>query len=130
MFYLPSLLLCICALALFFLFPTNEHIQIKSQASSSVPIQEILKIPNVMLYANSYFFCKSINYFMFFWLPYFFHYNQGFSQDTAAYISVSYDIGQIIGPIILGILSDRLQRRNALICIFMAISIVAILVLK
>jgi len=131
MFWLPSLMLTFFAVILFLFFPKNDYTPIigdKKQEQMSA--WEVLQIPGVIRFSIANIFVKTVTYFNFFWLPYYFHFSQGFTRDEAAFISVLFDIGQMAGPIVLGLASDHSGKTNTAIVISMFLSAIPIIMLK
>jgi sugar phosphate permease len=70
----------------------------------------VLKNPVLWFYAASYFFIKFIRYALLFWLPYYLAKQLGYAEDDAAYASTAFEIGGIVGVIVIGTISDRIRR--------------------
>ncbi|HEY6557344.1 MAG TPA: MFS transporter [Polyangiaceae bacterium] len=70
----------------------------------------VLRNPVLWLYATSYFFIKFIRYALLFWLPYYLTKRLGYAEDDAAYASTAFEVGGIVGVIVIGTLSDRVAR--------------------
>merc|ERR1719192_2088166 len=66
----------------------------------SLGLLEAWAIPNVALFAFAYALLKSINYVMFFWLPSYLNQFMDFSAKQSDFVSMLYDVGQIIGGFI------------------------------
>ena len=90
---------------------------------NSEPVEEMepisfadaFSIPAVSMYAFAFGFFKLVNYCLFFWLPFFL--SQSFDTGTANMISTLYDVGMMPGGIIVGLVSDSLGGRRALVCV-------------
>ena len=99
------------------------------QNESSIGFIEAVLIPGVIPYSISYLCLKMANYAMFFWLPFYLShtiYNgKADSSGKANDLSTLYDIGQILGGIVGGYLSDRLNARSPVI-VFMLIPSIGI----
>ena len=87
-----------------------------------------LCLPNVLTYALCYACLKSVNYTMFFWLPYFL--DGVFSEDTSDNLSILYNVGQILGGWICGWISDYLHRRSPPVFAFLLMAIPPIFLLR
>jgi OPA family glycerol-3-phosphate transporter-like MFS transporter 3 len=73
-----------------------------------------LRIPGVMSYSLSYAFLKGTNYAFFFWLPTYLYSAEGMSGARADLFSMLYDVGQILGGFVAGLLTDRMSDRGPL----------------
>lgn len=111
-FFGPALwLVAVGLLALLLLRPGPGMMQAAQSGDPSlVPPARILRSPLLWCYGASYFFIKFIRYALLFWLPYYLATRQGYATDTAAYVSTAFEVGGIVGVIVLGTLSDRLRR--------------------
>jgi MFS transporter, OPA family, solute carrier family 37 (glycerol-3-phosphate transporter), member 3 len=107
----------------------DENDGINEHGESSIGFIEALRIPGVIRYSISYLCLKMANYAMFFWLPFYLShtiYNGKMdSSGKANDLSTLYDIGQIIGGIAGGYVSDRLNARSPVI-VFMLIPSIGI----
>jgi len=78
------------------------------------------QIPMVAQYAIAFGFFKLCNYAFFFWLPYFL--SNTFDAATANIIAAAYSFGMMPGGIIVGVVSDMLGGRRAVVIgVFMVI---------
>jgi sugar phosphate permease len=59
-------------------------------------------------YGASYFFIKFIRYALLFWLPYYLSTTLSYAADVAANVASAFEIGGVVGVIVIGTLSDRL----------------------
>lgn len=82
---------------------------------------EILAIPKVKGVACAYFFLKFLRYALLMWLPYYYQDALRYSPGLAGYMSVSFEIGGVIGTPFIGFVSDRLLggRRDVTATLFM-----------
>jgi sugar phosphate permease len=62
----------------------------------------------VWWYGASYFFIKLIRYSLLFWLPFYLETVLRYGSAQAGYFSTSFEIGGVLGTIVLGAVSDRL----------------------
>lgn len=85
-------------------------------------------LPGVIAYSLSYACLKFVNYSFFFWLPYYLQNAYGWKEALADRLSVWYDVGGIIGGILIGYLSDRLESRAPVVGIMLLLSPVVLLV--
>ncbi|OQR96342.1 sugar phosphate exchanger [Achlya hypogyna] len=69
-------------------------------------------IPGVLPYALAYACIKSVSYSLFFWVPYYL--SVAFSMETsrANFYSILYDFGAIIGAVLGGFITDRMEVRS------------------
>eukprot|EP01083_Nonionella_stella_P037488 102206_1 len=109
------------------------HDESASVESISVPTPNVkfvdaLCLPNVVTYALCYAFLKSVNYTMFFWLPYFL--DGVFSETVSDNISIVYNIGQIFGGWACGWIGDYLHRRAPPVFLFLLIAVPPVFLLR
>ncbi|MFS8067237.1 MAG: MFS transporter [Byssovorax sp.] len=72
--------------------------------------RRVLRSFTVWCYGASYFCIKLIRYSLLFWLPYYLEKVLHYARDEAGYFSTSFEIGGIVGTIVIGLLSDRLKH--------------------
>jgi len=72
--------------------------------------REVFRNPTLWSYGSAYFFIKLIRYSVLFWLPYYLHTALGLSETAAGYLSISFEVGGVIGAITIGLVSDRLRH--------------------
>ncbi|EQC39891.1 hypothetical protein SDRG_02548 [Saprolegnia diclina VS20] len=78
------------------------------------------RIPGVIPYALSYACVKSVNYALFFWLPFYLTVSLKMEDSTADYFSMLYDAGQILGGFLGGYVTDRMGMRTPTIVAMLA----------
>jgi sugar phosphate permease len=90
--------------------------------------RRVLRSFTVWCYGASYFCIKLIRYSLLFWLPYYLEKVLHYARDDAAYFSSSFEIGGVVGTIVLGLLSDRLKHiprsviaATSLVCLAVAL---------
>eukprot|EP01084_Bolivina_argentea_P276546 471887_1 len=88
---------------------------------------EILKLKNVIVYSLCFACIKSVNYSMFFWLPYF--ETNYFNAVRGDVLLITYNLAQIGGGWICGYASDRFYKRTPVLMAFLIASIVPIVLL-
>ncbi|ETO06497.1 hypothetical protein RFI_30895 [Reticulomyxa filosa] len=88
----------------------------KERTRTQISFWEAIRIPNVIMYAVCYSCLKSVNYAMFFWLPYYL--GNSFGDSTANQLSMLYNVGQIFGSWICGWISDSMHKRSPAIFSF------------
>jgi len=101
-----------------------------SEDGEAVGFCRALRIPGVVPYALAYACLKSTNYALFFWLPLYLVDSQGMSSSRADYVSMLYDVGQIIGAGVAGYASDRLGARAPITCGMMVVATVMLAFLE
>ncbi|XP_074291161.1 putative glycerol-3-phosphate transporter 1 [Silene latifolia] len=73
------------------------------------------KIPGVANYALCLFFAKLVAYTFLYWLPFYISYTEiggeYLSSETAGNLSTFFDIGGVVGGILAGFFSDKLNAR-------------------
>jgi len=86
----------------------------------AISFVDAFRIPMVAQYAIAFGFFKLCNYAFFFWLPYFL--SRTFDDVTANMIASAYSFGMMPGGIIVGLVSDALGGRRAVVIgVFMII---------
>jgi sugar phosphate permease len=83
----------------------------------------ILRSPVLWSLGTAYFWVKLIRYSILFWLPYYLNVVLHYSKAQAGYQSVSFEVGGILGAIVVGFLSDRYfpGRRRTIAAIMLAL---------
>mmetsp|Transcript_36578 Transcript_36578/g.32797 ORF Transcript_36578/g.32797 Transcript_36578/m.32797 type:complete len:148 (-) Transcript_36578:330-773(-) len=89
----------------------DKHDPEEGNADNGITFKEALKLKGTIICAISYACIKGSTYGLLFWLPNYLQTVIGFGSETA-YISASYEFGQLCGSIILGIWSDKLGKRS------------------
>jgi sugar phosphate permease len=69
--------------------------------------REVFRNPTLWSYGAAYFFIKLIRYSVLFWLPYYLHTALGLNETDAGYLSISFEVGGVIGAVSIGFLSDK-----------------------
>lgn len=89
----------------------------------------ILRSPVLWSLGAAYFWLKLIRYSILFWLPYYLNVVLHYTKGQAGYQSVSFEVGGIIGSIVVGALSDKYfpGRRRTISAIMVAFLAVALL---
>ncbi|POM71664.1 Sugar phosphate exchanger [Phytophthora palmivora] len=72
-------------------------------------------IPGVLPYSMSYACLKSVNYALFFWIPFYLTVSLHMENSQAGSFSMLYDAGQIFGGFVGGIVSDRMGVRSPVV---------------
>jgi sugar phosphate permease len=91
--------------------------------------RSLFRNPTLWSLGSAYFFLKLIRYSILFWLPFYLNKVLGYSTAAAGYQSMSFEVGGIIGAIVVGTISDRYfpgRRRliASVMCAMLALSLV------
>ncbi|KAI9982363.1 hypothetical protein PInf_008300 [Phytophthora infestans] len=84
------------------------------------------RIPGVLPYALSYACLKSVNYALFFWLPFYLTVSLHMDNSQAGSFSMLYDAGQIFGGFVGGIVSDRMGVRSPVVVTMLLLSCITL----
>ena len=107
--------------------PLIESREVRDQAVGFI---EAWKIPGVAPFAFCLFFCKLVAYTFLYWLPYYISHTaidgKYMSNSTAGSLSTLFDVGGVLGGILAGHISDRLDARAITAATFMYCSIPAL----
>ncbi|XWS60095.1 hypothetical protein CRYUN_Cryun07bG0005000 [Craigia yunnanensis] len=91
---------------------------------------EAWKIPGVAPFAFCLFFAKLVAYTFLYWLPYYISHTaiegKYLSDETAGNLSTFFDVGGVLGGILAGHISDRLDARAITAATFMYCAIPAL----
>lgn len=89
-----------------------EH---ETDNEQAIGFMEAWKIPGVATYALCLFFAKLVAYTFLYWLPFYISYTEiggeYLSSETAGNLSTFFDVGGVIGGILAGFVSDKLDAR-------------------
>ncbi|GLE01732.1 hypothetical protein PINS_up010566 [Pythium insidiosum] len=83
-------------------------------------------IPGVIPYSLSYACLKSVNYALFFWLPFYLTVSLRMESSKADLYSMLYDVGQILGGFAGGYVSDKMGVRSPVVVAMLLLSWLAI----
>ncbi|KAG1690859.1 hypothetical protein DVH05_027461 [Phytophthora capsici] len=83
-------------------------------------------IPGVLPYSLSYACLKSVNYALFFWIPFYLTVSLHMDNSQAGSFSMLYDAGQIFGGFVGGILSDRMGVRSPVVVTMLLLSCITL----
>ena len=72
--------------------------------------REVFRNPTLWSYGAAYFFIKLIRYSVLFWLPYYLHTALGLTESAAGYLSISFEVGGVVGAVSIGVLSDKVTH--------------------
>ena len=112
-FFAPALCIAAVGLIVFFMLRPGPYAvavmpQTGGLAARAGIDREVIRNPTLWCYGAAYFFIKLIRYSVLFWLPYYLHTALGLSETDAGYLSISFEVGGVIGAIAIGFISDRL----------------------
>jgi sugar phosphate permease len=85
--------------------PSEEMRALRSEA-----VRTALRSKLLYSYGVCYFAIKLIRYSLLFWLPYYLADQLAYAPDRAGYVSVAFEVGGIVGVVVLGLVTDRFQR--------------------
>ena len=111
----------------FILNSNNKNVAANATANGSqdknepITFFEALHIPYVITYAACYACLKSVNYAMFFWLPFYLHNALHEHKGLADDFSMVYNGGQIFGGWLCGWISDIINSRSPPVFIFLVL---------
>ena len=77
--------------------------------AKNVTFLAALLLPGVLEYSFTLFFTKLVAYTFLFWLPYYLE-STGYQSSVAGYLSTTFDVGGIVGGVVVGYLSDKTGR--------------------
>ncbi|KAE8693155.1 putative glycerol-3-phosphate transporter 4 [Hibiscus syriacus] len=148
-FVVPGLLIAFIGLSVFLLLPVSpesvgaerDEDLVDSPRKSEEEVTELLlgsdaeikgkavgfieawKIPGVAPFALCLFFAKLVAYTFLYWLPYYISHTaiegKYLSSETAGNLSTIFDVGGVLGGILAGHISDRLDARAITAATFM-----------
>lgn len=116
-FLAPSVWLAGIAALVLFLLP-DAGPQTAAEPVAAVDAREavradrarVLGSVTVWSYGAAYFCVKLIRYSLLFWLPYYLHTALGYAEGESGYLSISFEVGGIVGSVAFGLFSDRVVR--------------------
>ncbi len=73
----------------------------------AAPFREMMRIKRLWALGAAYFGLKLIRYTLLFWLPYYLEKSLGYDQETAGYASTSFEVGGVLGVVLVGWMSNR-----------------------
>lgn len=102
----------------------------KDEDKSAVGFIEAWKIPGVAPFALCLFFAKLVAYTFLYWLPFYISHTaiagEYLSNEAAGNLSTLFDVGGVVGGILAGHISDRLDARAITAASFMYCAIPAL----
>jgi sugar phosphate permease len=111
-FFIPGLLIAIVGIIILFTLPekpTEIAAKTAADTSNAAPIDRwaIYRNPVIWSLGASYFCIKLIRYSILFWFPYYMTKVLGYEKSTAGYHSISFEVGGVLGSIVVGWISDK-----------------------
>lgn len=104
--------------------------KINSEKESAVGFLQAWKIPGVAPFAFCLFFAKLVAYTFLYWLPFYISHTaidgEYLSDEAAGNLSTLFDVGGVVGGILAGHISDRLNARAITAASFMYCAIPAL----
>lgn len=93
--------------------PNYESIRGASfKESKGISFKSAWKIPGVLQYSLSYFCIKFSSYGLMLWLPMYLQKVNGYTDYETAYAAVSLDVGNVLGGVLIGYLTDLTYSRR------------------
>jgi OPA family glycerol-3-phosphate transporter-like MFS transporter 1/2 len=91
-----------------------------SGEKEAISFCQAMRIPGVIEFSLSLFFCKLVSYTFLYWLPMYIKSSTTLGAQNSAYLSTPFDVGGILGAILAGVYADR-TGASGLTCIVMII---------
>lgn len=91
--------------------PSTHHQGISS-SKTRIDYAQMLKNPFLWALSFSYFGLKLIRYSLLFWLPFYLHNTLHLDKALSGYLSISFEVGGVIGSILIGSIADRYFPEN------------------
>ncbi|KAK3141844.1 hypothetical protein QOZ80_4BG0338980 [Eleusine coracana subsp. coracana] len=135
-FTIPGIMIALVGLSVFLLLPVSpdvigieEDLHDSEKNNMDTPLLErrsdvkekavgffeAWRIPGVAPFALCLFFCKLVAYTFLYWLPFYISHTaiggQYLSDSSAGVLSTLFDVGGVVGGILAGHISDRLDAR-------------------
>lgn len=121
-FFGPALILALVGGSILWLLPTQapEGLAKTPDPGAAPEVAEerelvrrsqraLLESPILWSFGISYFFIKFIRYTILFWLPFYLATRLAYAPDVAANVSSAFEVGGIVGVLVIGTLSDRVR---------------------
>ncbi|PIN22397.1 Permease of the major facilitator superfamily [Handroanthus impetiginosus] len=109
---------------------TESLLRTKSNDRDAVRFLEALRIPGVLPFALCLFFAKLVAYTFLYWLPFYISHTaiegRYLSNEESGNLSTLFDVGGVVGGILAGHISDRLDARAITAASFMYCAIPAL----
>jgi sugar phosphate permease len=89
----------------------------------------VLAMPLVWNLGAAYFFLKLIRYSLLFWLPFYLVRQLHYAEGSAGYMSISFEVGGVLGAVTAGAVSDRFVGRRGPVLVVMSLGLAGALAL-
>eukprot|EP00043_Microstomoeca_roanoka_P016281 m.165625 g.165625 ORF g.165625 m.165625 type:complete len:774 (+) comp16427_c2_seq2:174-2495(+) len=87
------------------------------QRSHELTLLQVLKLPYLQALGVTYFAVNMIRYAIHMWLPFYFQSQHEYNRLEAGYMSSVFDVGALMGSLLIGLVGDRLLGgRKILTC--------------
>lgn len=94
-------------------------IELSRSSQKAIGFLRAFSIPGVSLYALAYACLKVVSYAFFFWLPTYLSQGLEWEDKRSDELSNFYDVGGIIGSIVVGFATDLIGVRSPLVCLLL-----------
>ncbi len=94
--------------------PTATPAAVLAPAERPPSLLELLRLPVLWALGGSYFGLKMIRYSLLFWLPFYLKQHLHYSEGNAGYLSMPFELGGVVGSVVVGWISDRYFRTRRL----------------
>lgn len=105
-----------------------------TDSSDAIGFLDAWRLPGVASFALCLFFSKLVAYTFLYWLPFYIRHTAvagvHFSHKTAGMLSTIYDIGGVLGGIMAGYISDRIEARAITSILFFTSSILSLILYR
>jgi sugar phosphate permease len=135
-FAAPAAWLAAVGIAVLVWLPTTHAPHAPGESATEQPAtlaraarRALLRSPVLYGYGACYFCIKLIRYSLLFWLPYYLHTSAGFDTAKSGYLSISFELGGVIGAVGLGHLSDRFGGTRSQAALWSLLGLAAALLL-
>lgn len=113
---------------------TSDALDGDGDSTSAVGFIQAWKIPGVASYALCLFFSKLVAYTFLYWLPFYIKHTaiagKDVSDNTAGKLSTLFDVGGLLGGVLAGHISDRLEARAITAVVFLYSAIPVLIVYR
>uniref|UniRef100_A0A7N0V614 Major facilitator superfamily (MFS) profile domain-containing protein n=1 Tax=Kalanchoe fedtschenkoi TaxID=63787 RepID=A0A7N0V614_KALFE len=104
------------------------------ESSDAIGFFEAWRLPGVAPFAFCLFFSKLVAYTFLYWLPFYIRHTAvagvHLSHKTAGILSTIFDIGGVVGGVLAGFISDKIEARAVTSVAFLLLSIPALIIYR
>jgi sugar phosphate permease len=111
------------AVALLLKQPSGQAVSARSGLWPEAASLRALASPLLWNLGAAYFCLKLIRYSLLFWLPFYLHRQLGYSEGAAPLMSLSFEVGGVVGAISAGALSDHFVGRRGTVLVLMSLGL-------